>query len=118
MNCELVDSRAEPGIGAHYDVDVGITDVQAAIAETGTLVIASDPAHSRGTFIAPPVHVAIVRTTDLLPDLIDYWNAHPRPGASGACTVLVTGPSKTADIEGILVTGVHGPGAVHVLLVE
>ena len=81
-------------------------------------MIASDAAHSRGTFIAPPVHVALVRVTDIVPDMIDYWSMHPRPGESGAATVFVTGPSKTADIEGILITGVHGPRAVHVIVVE
>ena len=111
----VVDWRATAGLEAHYDVDAGITDVAAAIAETGTLVIRSGPKHSRGTFIVPPIHIAIVRADDVVPDMIDYWRLEM--DGDPAATVFVTGPSKTADIEGILITGVHGPGAVHVVLV-
>jgi len=113
---EIVDWRETDGLGAHYDVDAGVTDVRAAIAETGSLVVASDRRHSRGTFVVPPVHVAVVRASLIRPDLLDHMRALPAEDMP-ACTVLVTGPSKTADIEGILITGVHGPGAVHIILV-
>lgn len=118
----LVDHRSAPGIGALFDVDLGVTDVVRAIAETGSLVLASDRSHSRGTFAAPPVHVAIVESSRIVPDLLDHMRAVRRDLASGAPMpaglVLVTGPSKTADIEGVLIMGVHGPGAVHVLILD
>lgn len=102
-----------------FDVDVGITDVHAAIAESGTLVCSSDAGHSRGLSLVPPVHLAVVRRSDIVPDLMDYTHRLTGEMTNNlpSSTVFITGPSKTADIEGVLVTGVHGPGKVHVLVV-
>ena len=111
----IVDPRAAKGPDAQFDASAGITGVVCAIAETGTLVVASDAQRSRGTFMVPPVHVAIMLETQIIPDMIDLWGQiGNRPPTA---ITLISGPSKTADIEGILVTGVHGPGAVHVVLV-
>lgn len=99
-----------------FDCDVGITGVHAAIAETGTLVIVSDTRRSRGTFMLPPVHVAIVRESQIVPDMLDLWRMFDRPPPTAI--TLISGPSKTADIEGILVTGVHGPRSVHVAVMS
>lgn len=113
----ITDSSA-PGIDMHFDADAGVSDVAAAIAETGTLVMAACPRRGRGVFIAPPHHVAIVRAAWILPDLLDWLRAaSAEQGERSSATVLVTGPSKTADIEGILVTGVHGPGTVDIVVV-
>jgi L-lactate utilization protein LutC len=111
----VVDWRRAAGLEAHYDVDAGLTDVAAAIAETGSLVVCSGPGRSRGPWLVPPVHVAVVEEAQILPDLVDLWSGG---AALPAATTIITGPSKTADIEGILVTGVHGPGAVHVIVLE
>jgi len=107
--------RDKAGLDAHYDADIGITDVDAGLAETGSIVLRSDAARSRGTFLVPPIHIAIVFADQILPDLLDYWTKFPGPPPTSL--VFVSGPSKTADIEGILVTGVHGPKAVHIVLV-
>jgi len=115
-----VDWRRSPGLDAHYDVAVGITDVDGAIAETGTLVIGSCADRSRGAHLVPPAHIAIVPAERIVADLVDHW-ARQRAQCGGdlpALSLLVSGPSKTADIEGVLVTGVHGPGRVDVVLVE
>lgn len=117
---EVVPWQSDPKMKAHYDADAGLTDVHAAIAETGTLVCNSDADHGRGLSLVPPVHVAIVRCSDIVPDLLDYM-AHLHRLGSGplpSAVALITGPSKTADIEGVLITGVHGPGKVYILLVE
>ncbi|MFP4144442.1 MAG: LutC/YkgG family protein [Phycisphaeraceae bacterium] len=102
-----------------YDLDAGVSDVRAALAETGTLVCTSDARRSRGPSLVPVVHVALVRESDVLPDMIDYWNSRKgeSPAELPSSQVFITGPSKTADIEGQLVTGVHGPGEVHVVLI-
>lgn len=114
----VLDWRASAGLGAQYDLDAGLTDVHAALAETGTLVCCADAGHSRGLSLVPPIHVAIVRRSDILPDMLDYWAKMRRSGiAPPSSQVFITGPSKTSDIEGILITGVHGPTQVHVLLV-
>jgi len=112
----IIDPRAAKGLDAQFDASAGITGVVCAIAETGTLVVVSDAKRSRGTFMIPPVHVAIVLETQIIPDMIDLWGQiGNRPPTA---TTLISGPSKTADIEGILVTGVHGPGSVHVILIS
>lgn len=108
----------DPGDGdeAVFSADVGITGVAAAVAETGSLVCASGPRQWRGLSLIPPVHVAIVRADQIVPDLLDVL-ATQDPDLPAALT-LISGPSKTADIEGILITGVHGPGDVHVVVTE
>lgn len=120
-----IDLRAwehDRAMASHYAVDAGVTDVHAALAETGTLICNSDAAHGRGGSLVPPVHIAIVQRGDILPDLLDYLRPidgrGARPTDLPSAQALITGPSKTADIEGILITGVHGPGRVFVLVIE
>ena len=100
-----------------YDLDAGVTDVRFAVAETGSLVIDGSRGHGRSLSLVPPVHVAVVERRCLLPDLVDLF-ARLAHDATRANTVIITGPSKTADIEMNLVTGVHGPGVVHVMLLD
>lgn len=108
---------AEANVDASFAVDAGLTGVAWAVAETGSLVLASSPAAGRMTSLAPAVHVALIRPEQIVPDLLDLFAIMPQAGLpSGG--VLVTGPSKTADIELNLVTGVHGPGFVHAILLE
>lgn len=101
-------------LDALYDADACITDVLVGIAETGSLVVRSSPSTSRGGFLVPGVHIALVRASQILPDMVDLWPIlRPVPTS----VVLITGPSKTADIEGILITGVHGPKEVHIVVI-
>ena len=109
-------THAPSGMDAQFDASAGVTGVVAAVAETGTLVVVSGDERSRGSFIVPPVHVAIVRESQIVADLMDVWPLFA--GKVPTAITLITGPSKTADIEGILVTGVHGPKEVHVVLVR
>lgn len=113
--CDICNWRAAPGLEAHFDAAIGITDVDAGLAETGTIIVRSDALRSRGTFLVPPVHIAILYARQILPDMLDFWAAFQ--GLPPTSLVFISGPSKTADIEGILITGVHGPKAVHVVLV-
>lgn len=123
---ELRAALARAGFSVHTDasdetlfsVDAAITGVEFALAETGTLVCQSGAGRLRGGSLIPPLHIALVKATQLVPDLYDYF-ARFGPGAELPTNVnLITGPSKTADIEGVLVTGVHGPREVHVILSE
>jgi len=99
-----------------FQADAGVTDVHAALAETGTLVLHPGSRQSRLVSLAPLLHVVILPASRVLPDMLDYL---PRcaPDERGA-RILVTGPSKTADIEGELVCGVHGPARVRILLTD
>jgi L-lactate dehydrogenase complex protein LldG len=112
---EFVDPRR--GDDDLFAADVGVTGVFAAVAETGSLACASGDALWRGTSLIPPVHVAVVRERDIVPDLLDLLGGLTAETLPANLT-LISGPSKTADIEGILITGVHGPGAVHVVLIR
>lgn len=93
---------------------VGVTDVFAALAETGSIVLASSRTMPRAVFLVPDRHLVVVRSSRVIPDLFDLFTELARPPAA---LTIVSGPSKTADIEGILITGVHGPREVHIVFV-
>jgi L-lactate dehydrogenase complex protein LldG len=96
------------------DYAFGITRAAGAIAETGTIILKDASTSRRLGALAPWVHVAVVARADLfldLPHAIDALGADPN-------VVWVTGPSKTADIEGILIDGVHGPGVQIALVLD
>ena len=67
--------------------------------------------------LLPPMHIAIVERARLLTSLDELLSILPRPAEQTSSMVLITGPSRTADIEQILVRGVHGPGEIHVVVV-
>lgn len=97
--------------------DVGITGADYALADTGSLVLLSTSAEPRLISLLPPVHLAVVSKDRLLTGLDELVQVLPDPAALTSALVIITGPSRTADIEQILVRGVHGPREVHVLLV-
>jgi L-lactate dehydrogenase complex protein LldG len=100
-----------------YEFDAGVTDVDYAVAETGTLVVRHTPAHGRLLSLVPFVHVAVVEPKQIVPDLIDLFEVLNRDG-TGSGVTLISGPSKTADIEMNTVTGVHGPNVVKAFLLS
>ncbi len=97
--------------------DVGITSADYALADTGTLVMMSSHAEARMISLLPPVHVAVIPVERLLTGLDELFVVAPDPARLTSSMVLITGPSRTADIEQILVRGVHGPGEIHVVIV-
>jgi len=97
--------------------DVGITSADYALADTGTLVMLSSQEEARAVSLLPPVHVAVIRRESLLTGLDELFSLVPEPDTLSSSMVLITGPSRTADIEQILVRGVHGPGEIHVVIV-
>lgn len=95
---------------------VGISQMDWALADTGTLVQDATAAAQRLVSTLPPVHVALIGTDRLLPDLGEVLDrVHPEKASYLA---FITGPSRTADIERVLTIGVHGPGRLLVLFVE
>ena len=100
-----------------FRADLGISGVDVAAAETGTLALASLPGQGRSVSLLPPVHIALVEPRQVVPDLFDLLAASGRDPMPGN-VALITGPSKTGDIELRLTTGVHGPGEVHVIILE
>ena len=97
--------------------DVGITSADYALADTGTLVMLASPAEARLISLLPPVHIAVVPQERVLSGLDELLTILPDPAGQTSSMVLITGPSRTADIEQILVRGVHGPGEIHVVVV-
>jgi L-lactate dehydrogenase complex protein LldG len=100
-----------------YDFDAGVTDVDYAVAESGSLVIRHRPEHGRLISLVPFVHVAIVEPKNFLPDLLDLFDRLGKEGIGGGVT-MISGPSKTADIEMNVVTGVHGPNVVKAFVLQ
>lgn len=99
---------------ARYDdYQFGITRASGAIAESGTLILDDGRTSDRLAALAPWVHVGILERDEVvrtIPDAIERFGNSPN-------IVWATGPSKTADVEGILIEGVHGPGEEIALLV-
>jgi L-lactate utilization protein LutC len=97
-----------------FTCDAAITLADAAIAETGSLVMHSGARRARLASLAPPLHIALVRRETICADVIDALTCLSSQASSA---FWITGPSKTADIAGILVRGIHGPGRVAVMFV-
>ncbi|MGI8990395.1 MAG: LutC/YkgG family protein [Bryobacteraceae bacterium] len=98
--------------------DFGITSADYALADTGTLVMLSSPREARMISLLPPAHIAVVPAHKILSGLDELLTLLPRPAEQTSSMVLITGPSRTGDIEQILVRGVHGPGEFHVIVVD
>lgn len=101
---------------AGFEADIGITGVRMAVAETASMSVISGGEHRRLASLAVPAHIALVRAGQIVADLLDWGSA--AEGEPCANEVLISAMSKTADIEGILVPGVHGPGTVHVIVID
>jgi L-lactate dehydrogenase complex protein LldG len=104
--------------------DLGVTGVDVAVAETGTLVVVSGAGRPRSASLLPPCHVAVFDREALVESLsqlglvLEAWQEAPAPTWRGASINFITGPSRTADIELTLTRGVHGPKEVHAVFVE
>lgn len=100
------------------DADVGISGAEWAVAETGTILVSSAPPGGRSPSLLPPVHIAFVSAGRILRTVADLFAEISKMPGRPSNLVLITGPSKTGDIENELVTGVHGPGELHVVVVN
>lgn len=116
----LIDSIRLAGISVSNEfnsqVKAGISGVQAAIAETGTLVLPSGNGRPQFVSLIPEIHFGVLRASDIFPNLTQILQL-PEVNQA-AMTSLISGPSRTADIEMTLTIGVHGPRKVHVFCLE
>ncbi len=110
---ELIEPDA--GVDELLDCEVGVTAAQWGIAESGTLVLESRVERHRLRSLLPAVHVAVLPVSRVLATMGEVLKTLGRP--LDPCVTLVTGPSRTADIELQLVIGVHGPRELHVVLI-
>jgi L-lactate dehydrogenase complex protein LldG len=111
---------SEAGVRAERSVDptlkAGITGALSAIAETGTLVIPSGKGQPLGTSLLAEFHIAIISSSQIVWSLDEALKNQEVRNASAIA--LVTGPSRTADIEMTLTIGMHGPKELHVFVVD
>ena len=99
-------------------IRVGITGAFAGIAESGTIAVVSGAGRSRLASLLTPVHIAVLRADCMYRSLTAFLAAHADIAEQGSNLVLITGPGRTADIEMTLTRGVHGPGEIHVVVLE
>jgi len=102
---------------AAFNADAALSVATYALAETGSLVLTASADTPRLLSLAPPVHLCLLPVSRLLGDLLDLLALYDASALPPSVT-LVTGPSKTADIEMTLVQGAHGPIAEHILLLS
>jgi L-lactate dehydrogenase complex protein LldG len=106
-------------IKALAQCQLGITGCEAVIAETATVLLDHRGFGGRSISLLPECHVVVARKTwcfSTLDEWMDFRQANPQPLPS--CLTFITGPSRTADIEKVLVTGVHGPLRLVLFLVD
>jgi L-lactate dehydrogenase complex protein LldG len=103
--------------------EIGLSGVDYAIAETGTLALSALPGQMRGVSLLPPVHVAVASSEQIVATLADCLTLLQAKGPSlperlSSCVSFITGPSRTGDIELSLTIGVHGPGELHLVILD
>jgi L-lactate dehydrogenase complex protein LldG len=103
---------------AYAQTEVGITSADYALAETGSLVVLTESGESRLLSLLPPCHIAVIARSRIVENLEELLSLVPEPTEKSSGMVVITGPSRTADIEMLLVRGVHGPGEIHVVILE
>lgn len=118
MEVQWVGAGGPAGV-ALEPVELAVTRADALVARTGSVLLSSRSAAGRALSVLAPVHLVVATAEELVPDLrdgLDLWRRrHGADWPSNA--VVITGPSRTADIEKVLVLGAHGPKRLITLLV-
>lgn len=112
--------RRDDLISCLANCDAGVTAVDYAIAETGTIALSSDEQQSLLVSLLPPIHIAVLRESQIEPtlDAVIEKLAVDRMGRTEPCRSanFITGPSRTGDVELTLSIGVHGPKELHLII--
>lgn len=120
MPSHLVEEIRVAGVQVNYDfnhtIRAGLTGTLAAVADTGTILLTSGSGRPMFSSLLPEVHIAILRASDIHDSLSQVLRLGEVRAAASA--VLISGPSRTADIEMTLTIGVHGPKELHVLCLD
>jgi L-lactate dehydrogenase complex protein LldG len=110
--------RTPPPRDTFDTLAAAVTGVTAAVVETGSLALFYGPGAGRLSSLVVPVHVAVVERAQLLPTLDDFLSRVRGHLGPRSAAVLVTGPSRSADIEQVITVGVHGPKELHVAFID
>jgi L-lactate dehydrogenase complex protein LldG len=113
---EIEEFGISPSASEIFGFDVGITTAQAAIAETGTLMLDSGRERHRLVSLVPPVHIAIIDASTIYTTLSETLSMLRSGEELSPAVTFITGPSRTADIELTLTIGVHGPQELYVII--
>lgn len=116
---EFVRNAEAAGFRVHRDTvpdieGAGISRALYGLADTGSVVLAASPEEPRARSLLPEAHISLLAEDRILPGLEELFAA--LGGDLPSALAIVTGPSRSADIEQRIVVGVHGPGEVHVVL--
>lgn len=103
-------------VAGRPEAEVGVSQAAYGLADTGSVVLLAGPDNPRGRSLLPSVHISVLAVDNVLPGLADLFRELGTDLPSEVA--IVTGPSRSADIEQTLTIGVHGPGEVHVVLVD
>jgi L-lactate dehydrogenase complex protein LldG len=101
-----------------FAVDAAVTTAAGAVADTGAIILRPGPREPRLMSLVPPVHIAVLPSSAIFPSLDDAMRAERWAADMPTNLLLISGPSKTADIELTLAFGVHGPKELIVLILE
>ena len=113
------DQPIENWKGELFDtIDAGFTVARSGLASTGTLIVAPDASSPRTMSLVPPLHIALVYAHSLHADLHTAMRAEHWQAGMPTNLVMISGPSKTSDIQQTLAYGAHGPRELWVVIVE
>ncbi|HJQ23693.1 MAG TPA: lactate utilization protein [Blastocatellia bacterium] len=122
IGVELITDRERPDkasfVNEAAEAALGITAVDFALADSGTLCLLAARHQPRTASLLPPLHVAVLRRAQIIRGLDELFARLPAGDELSSAVTLITGPSRTADIELTLVVGVHGPQQLHVILTD
>ena len=100
------------------EIDAGVTHSLAGIADTGTIVLWPSNSEPRTLSLIPPIHIVLIRRSTITSNFTQLMQSQQWNRKMPTNAVLISGPSKTADIQQTLAYGAHGPSKLIVLLIE
>lgn len=120
---DRIDHQVPPGDRrehnlAYIGADVGVTGCDGALAESGSLILIHGEGRPRMASLIPDIHIALLDTSKIARTLAHWARQNVEIVADTTNLVLITGPSRTGDIEQELNLGVHGPRHVHVVIIK
>jgi L-lactate dehydrogenase complex protein LldG len=119
LGVELLYTDKPYGVSELEKCEAGVTACEALVAQTGSVLITSRSCGGRAVSVLPPHHVVVATRDQVVPDLLAAFELMRRKydGNYPSTISFITGPSRTGDIERILVLGAHGPKQLTILLV-
>ncbi len=120
INCQTLRDEGQGTRDAAFSAGAGITGADWFIAESGTLVLHPREGMSRLISIAPPIHIVVMERGSVLPSLDELWAIERASHVDRklvSMVNLISGPSRTGDIEATIVRGIHGPIETHLIMV-